>query len=160
MLGEHKEALAAHEQALKLRTRLALADPSDARAQDDASESHLQVAQALTNLGRIRDAVAEVALATEGWRDLVQRDPSNVRLRASLANGLAAMGRCDALIGRRGSALSRIAEARAIRMQLAADSPQVSMNQAAIAELDSMDAAVRAGQVPSGKLAAGSAWLD
>ena len=159
MLGEHKEALAAHEQALELRTRLALADPADARAQDDAAESHLQTAQSLASLGRVKEAGAEAALATEGWRDLVQRDPSNARLRASLANGLAAMGRCEAVAGRRESALSRIAEARAIRVQLAADSPEFKMNHAAFAELDAMDAAVRAGRMPSNTDVA-SAWLN
>jgi tetratricopeptide (TPR) repeat protein len=160
MLGEHKEALAANKQALNLRMRLALADPTDARAQDDAAESHLQSAQALASLGNVREAQVAASLATDGWRGLVQRDPRNARLRASLASGLTALGRCEAIAGQRASALSRIAEARAIRVQLGVDSPDFKMNQGAFAELDAMDAEVRAGRVPSSTLQGASAWLN
>jgi len=83
-----------------------------------------------------------------------------LRLRASLASGLTALGRCEAIAGQRASALSRIAEARAIRLQLAVDSTDFKMSQGAFAELDAMDAEVRAGQVPSGTLQGASAWLN
>ena len=68
MLGQHREALVAHQRALELRLRLTRADPGDARAQDDAAESHLQAAQSLAALGRMREAQAEALLAMNGWR--------------------------------------------------------------------------------------------
>jgi non-specific serine/threonine protein kinase/serine/threonine-protein kinase len=158
MLGEHQEALAAHQQALALRQRLTLADPTDARAQDDAAESHLQNARALAALGRVREAQVEASRATPAGRGLVQRDSGNARLRASLANGLVALGRCEAIAGRRESALSRIAEARAIRAQLAADSPDFKLTETAVAALETLDAAIRAGRAPSSTLDVASAW--
>ena len=115
MLGEHGDALSAHHRALELRQRLALADPGDARAQDDAAESHLQIAQSLAALGRMREAQVEAVIAVQGWRGLAERDPDNARMRSSLANALVALGRCEAATGDRTSALSRLAEARRIR---------------------------------------------
>ena len=160
MQGEYKAALAAHQQALQLRARLALADPGDARAQDDAAESHLQSAQALASLGRMSEARDAALLATESWTSLVQRDPHNARLRASLAGALAALGSCEASTGQRELALAHIAEARVIRVQLSADSPDFRMNHEAFAGLDALEATVRAGRLPSGPLDVAAVWLN
>jgi tetratricopeptide (TPR) repeat protein len=149
MLGQHKEALAAHEQALALRTRLALADPTDARAQDDAAESHLHRAQSLASMGRVNDARDAASLATDGWRKLVQQDPDNARLCSSLANALAALARCEAVAGQHAAALSGIAEARGIRVRLARDHPDFKAPPQALARLDELEAAIRAGRKPS-----------
>ena len=96
MLGQHGDALSAHQRALELRQRLALADPGDARAQDDAAESHLQTAQSLAALGRTREAQGMAVTAVQGWRELAERDPDNARMRSSLANALVALGLCEA----------------------------------------------------------------
>ncbi len=149
MSGQHKDALAAHDQALALRTRLALADPTDARAQDDAAESHVHRAQSLAALGRVNDARDAASLATDGWRKLVRQDPDNTRLSSSLANALAALARCEAMAGQRASALSRIAEARSIRVRLAKDHPDFKAPPQALPRLDELDAAIRAGREPS-----------
>ena len=158
MLGQHKDALAAHERALALRTRLALADPTDARAQDDASESHLHRAQSLAAMGRVNDARDAASLATDGWRKLVQHDPDNARLRSSLANALAALARCEAVAGQHASALSRIAEARSIRVRLAKNHPDFKTPPQAFARLDELDAAIRAGRDPPNGVVFVDAW--
>ncbi len=145
MLGQHRDALAAHQRALELRKRLALADPGDARAQDDAAESHLQIAQSLAALDRMARGAARRRLAVEGWRGLAERDPDNARMRSSLANALAALGRCEAATGKRDSALARVAEARRIRAALFAGNPDFKLADDALSELDTLEAQIRAG---------------
>ncbi len=160
MLGEHKAALAAHDKALALRTRLAMADPTDARAQDDAAESHLQLAQSLAGLGRIIEARNAASRAVEAWRKLVELDPANARLSSSLAKGLVSMARCESALGRRTAALSRIAAARTIRRQLAAEHPDFRMRDDAFVELDALDATIRAGAAPPQPFAVADAWQN
>ena len=145
MLGQYREALAAHERALELRKRLAVADPGDARAQDDAAESHLQIAQSLAAMERMAEAREAALLAMEGWRDLAERDPDNARMRSSLANALTALSRCEAATGKRDSALTHVAEARQIRAALVAGNPDFRQAEDALSELDTLEAQIRAG---------------
>ncbi len=158
MLGEHREALAAHQRALALRTRLTLSDPTDARAQDDEAESYLHSAQALAALGQVSEARDAATHAADGWRELVKRDPDNARMRVSLANALAVLGRCEVSAGQRTAALSHIAEARRIRVQLAADHPDFSMDPDGLLALDAVAQAIRAGRAPPGDLRILDPW--
>jgi non-specific serine/threonine protein kinase/serine/threonine-protein kinase len=160
MLGEHREALDAHQRALELRKRLALADPGDARAQDDAAESYLHSAQSLAAAGRMREARAVASLATDGWRGLAERDPDNVRMRGSLANALAALARCEAATGQTDSALSRIAEARQIRLDLTAAHPDFKLADDALTTLDTLEAAIRTGRALPNKMAFVDPWQN
>jgi tetratricopeptide (TPR) repeat protein len=160
MLGQHDDALAAHHRALELRQRLALADPGDARAQDDAAESHLQIAQSLAALGRVREAQVEAVLAVDGWRGLAERDPDNARMRSSLANALVALGRCDAALGKRTSALAHIEEAGRIRKDLSSGNPDFKQADDAITGLDALHAQIRAGNVPPDHIAFIDPWQN
>ena len=146
ILGEHAEALAAHERALALRTRLALADPTDTRTQDDKAESELYLAQSLMALGRASEAQAAASRAIAALRELVERDSDNARMRSSLANALALSVRFEAATGQRESALVRIAETRRIRQEIAKDHPDFSLSPERLAELDSLEAAIRTGR--------------
>ena len=107
------------ERALALRTRLALADPTDTRTQDDKAESELYLAQSLMALGRASEAQAAASRAIAALSELVKRDSDNARMRSSLANALALSVRFEAATGQRESALARIAEARRIRQEIA-----------------------------------------
>jgi non-specific serine/threonine protein kinase/serine/threonine-protein kinase len=160
MLGQHRDALAAHQRALELRTRLALADPGDARAQDDAAESYLQAAQSLASLGRMREARESAWLASNGWRGLTERDPENARMRSSLSNALAALGHCEAAIGERTAALAHIAEARAIRRALASNNPDYKLADNAFSGLDGLEAQIRAGKALPANVAFVDPWQN
>ena len=160
MLGQHREALAMHQRALELRKRLAQADPGDARARDDEAESYLQTAQSLAVLRRMPEAQESAALAVEGWRGLVERDPDNARMRRSLANALVALGRCEASIGKRESAVFRIAEARRIRAALSASNPDYKLPDGAITNLDTLEAQIRAGKALSANVAFVDPWQN
>jgi len=160
MLGQHRDALAAHQRALELRKRLALADPGDARAQDDAAESYLQTAQSLAATGRMREARDAASLAMVGWRGLADRDPDNARMRSSLANALAALGRCEAAIGERDSALSRLAEAKRIRVALSASNPDFRLADDAVTGLDRLDTEIRAGKTLTGSVVFVDPWQN
>jgi tetratricopeptide (TPR) repeat protein len=160
MLGRHPEALAAHQRALALRKRLAQADPDDARAQDDVAESFLQTAQSLSALRRSAEARESAALAVAGWRGLVERDPDNARMRSSLANALVALGRCEATVGKRESAVARIAEARRIRVALNASNPDFKLPDGAVTNLDTLDAQIRAGRVLSTNIPFFDPWQN
>jgi non-specific serine/threonine protein kinase/serine/threonine-protein kinase len=158
MLGQYGDALAAHHRALELRQRLSLADPGDARAQDDAAESYLQTAQSFAALGRMREAKANAAIAVKGWRGLAERDPDNARMRSSLANALVALGRCEAAVEERNSALSRLAEARRIRMDLSSSNPDFKLADDAISGLDVLSAQILAGELPGADVAFFDPW--
>ena len=80
-------------------------------------------------------------------------------MRSSLANALVALGRCEAAIGTRPSALARIAEARRIRVALAANNPDFKQPDDAITGLDALDAQIREGTA-SGKVAFVDPWQN
>ena len=160
MLGQPADALAAHHRALELRQRLALADPGDARAQDDTAESFLQTAQSLAALDRMPEARVAAATAVQGWRGLAERDPGNARIRSSLANALVALGRCEAAMGQRSQALARVDEARRIREELASRNPDYKLADDAITGLDGLRAQIREGSVPPGHIAFIDPWQN
>ncbi len=145
ILGDHRESLAAHEKALDLRTRLALADPDDARAMEDRTESEVHRAQSLMALGRGPEAHAAAQLALRDSSVLARQDPDNVRLQSSLASALALLGRIEAEVGERESALAHIAEARRILEATARDHPDYSLSPERLVELSALEAAIRSG---------------
>jgi serine/threonine protein kinase len=160
MLGQHGDALAAHGRALELRERLALADPGDARAQDDAAESHLQIAQSLAATGRLPEARESALRAMKGWRGLVDLDPDNARMRSSLANALVALGRCEAGMGLRDSAMARVAEARRIRVSMSTSNPDYKLPDDAVSGLDTLVVQIRSGKVVAGGVAFIDPWQN
>ena len=120
----------------------------------------MQIAQSLAALGRMHEAQAEAVIAVQGWRDLAERDPDNARMRSSLANALVALGRCEAATGERTSALSRLAEARRIREDLASGNPDFKLADDAITGLDELNAQIRAGNVPASNIAFIDPWQN
>jgi non-specific serine/threonine protein kinase/serine/threonine-protein kinase len=145
ILGEHREALNAHERALALRTRLAVADPNDARSLIDKAESELYLAQSLMALGRTRESRAVVSTASASVSRLVERDPDNARLSSTLVSVWVLSARIDAVTGHRASALDHITEARRLRKKISRDHPDFRLAPERLAELDALEAAVRTG---------------
>lgn len=86
--------------------------------------------------------------AIAGWRDLIDRDPANVRWRDVLADGLATRAGVEAQRGDRDAAAATLAEALAIRRRLATDSPDFAPNREKLSALEASTGRGRKGRPP------------
>jgi hypothetical protein len=81
-------------------------------------------------------------------------------MRSSLANALTALARCEAALGQRTAALSRVTEARRIRVALSEGNPDFKIADGAVTGLDTLAAQIRAGQVPADDVAFIDPWQN
>jgi hypothetical protein len=75
-------------------------------------------------------------VAIARWRKLAERDAGNVRWQDVLAAGLTALAEVERDRGRRAAAAEAFEEALAIRLRVAAASPDFAANRAALAALE------------------------
>lgn len=143
---------------MRLREALLAAEPLDARALDDAAESRLLAGAALAKLGRAPEAVAEIALAVERRKLLVERDSSNARWRDVLAGALTTLAAVELDRDRPDAATQALEEASAIRRRLAVESPDFAANRPALDALEKTLAELRRGQSPAAASAALEPW--
>ncbi|MEO8504560.1 MAG: serine/threonine-protein kinase [Acidobacteriota bacterium] len=134
--GFAAEALELHREAIRFRETLLGEESGDARAADDAAESHLEAAKALVALGRHTEAIREASTAVGRWRGLVDRDPSNALWRDSIASALTVRADAESRVGDRRSAAATWAEVLAIRRRLLTDTPDLASNREALAKLE------------------------
>jgi non-specific serine/threonine protein kinase/serine/threonine-protein kinase len=157
-LGRLTDSLAQHEEAARLREALLADEPQDARALEDAAESRFETGKVLSRLGRTPEAVGEIKVAVERWNALSERDPSNARWRDVLAGALTTLGAVELERSGRDAAAVSLERALAIRIRLAAESPEFASNRSALAALESVLAELRAGGREPDLRAALAAW--
>jgi tetratricopeptide (TPR) repeat protein len=157
-LGRLTDSLAQHEEAARLREALLADEPQDARALEDAAESRFETGKVLSRLGRTPEAVGEIKVAVERWNALSERDPSNARWRDVLAGALTTLGAVELERSGRDAAAVSLERALAIRIRLAAESPEFASNRSALAALESVLAELRAGGREPDLRAALVAW--
>ena len=116
-LGQHRDALAAMEEAVALWRDLAAANPAH---QPDLANALNHYGISLRDLGRHRDALAAMEEAVALLRDLAAANPAH---QPDLANALNGYGVSLRDLGRHRDALAAMEEAVALLRDLAAANP-------------------------------------
>ena len=119
-LGQRKEALAAAEEAVAIRRRLAVQNPQAYEPYLAGSLNNL--ANRLSDLGRRKEALAAAEEAAELYRRLAGQNPQ--AYEPDLAGSLNTLANRLSALGRREEALAAAEEAVELYRRLAAQNPQ------------------------------------
>ena len=93
---DYAAALAIYEKMLAIGEALAAADPKSVDARVSVAIAHLNVGIALTDLGRIEEALLQLGDARTRFESLAKDDPANTFVRKLMADAWGALGNAHA----------------------------------------------------------------
>jgi serine/threonine protein kinase len=132
-VGDSKQALDRHREALSLREALAAEPRADAETQAEAARSVLAVGRAQRVIGKTTEAEASFRSAHERLAKLVEAHPGADDHRADLASVVWHLGSLLKDIGRKREVLAWLERSRDAREALAAAEPSNTLRQLELA---------------------------
>ncbi|MFO0951736.1 MAG: serine/threonine-protein kinase [Isosphaeraceae bacterium] len=122
-IGEARDALDAHREALAIRVKLAEAHPSKVEYLSDLADSQSEVGQLLNATGQPDDARRALEAALALRQTLVDRQPRDVEYQSKLAVSHVSLGNLLRDLGRTVEARQAYEHALEIQRRVVADNP-------------------------------------